>query len=128
MRAVTAVRDLAAFRQFMALLASRAGQTLNMNELAGPVGLSAPGIKQWLGILELTGQVLLVQPYFENLGKRLVKAPKVYFTDTGLLCHLLGLRNESELARSPFLGPLFENFVASEIVKAQLNHGRQRPV
>jgi predicted AAA+ superfamily ATPase len=127
-RAVTAVRDLATFRQFMALLASRAGQTLNLSELAGPVGLSVPGIKQWLGILELTGQLILVQPYFENLGKRLVKAPKVYFTDTGLLCHLLGLRNEAELLRSPFLGPLFENFVASEIVKAQLNHGRQRQI
>jgi predicted AAA+ superfamily ATPase len=69
-RAVTAIRDLTAFRQFMALLASRAGQTLNLSDLAAPVGLSVPGIKQWLGILELTGQVILVPPFFENLGKR----------------------------------------------------------
>ena len=73
-------------------------------------------------------QVCLVLPYFGNLVKRVVKAPTVYFTDTGLLCHLLGLRNESELARSPFFGPLFENVVAREIVKAQLNHGRKRQI
>lgn len=125
-RAVAAIRDLAQFRQFMAMLAARTAQTLNLTDLAGPLGLSVTAVKQWLGILEVTGQVTLVRPYFENFGKRLVKAPKVYFTDGGMACHLLGLRSQAELDRSPFLGAVFENFVASEIVKAQLHHGMQK--
>lgn len=125
-RAIAAVRDLAQFRQFIALLAARTAQTLSLTDLAGPLGLSVTAVKQWLGILEVTGQVCLVQPWYENLGKRLVKAPKVYFTDSGLACHLLGLRSRAELERSPFLGPVFENFVASEIIKAQLHHGLRK--
>jgi predicted AAA+ superfamily ATPase len=125
-RAVSAIRDLAQFRQFLALLASRSGQTLSLTDLAGPLGISVPAVRQWVGILEVTGQVILAQPYFENLGKRLVKAPKLYFTDSGLLCHLLGLRSQAELDRSPFLGPVFESFVASEIAKAQQHHGLRR--
>lgn len=125
-RAVTAIRDLAQFRQFLSLVAARVGQTLNLAALAGPLGLSAPGVKQWIGILEVTAQVILVPPYFENYGKRLVKAPKVYFTDSGLACYLLGLRSRAELERSPFLGPVFEGFVASEIAKAQQHHGERR--
>ncbi len=125
-RTVAAVRDLALFRQFLALLASRSAKTLHLTEMAGPLGLSVPAVKQWLGILEVTGQVILVPPYFENFGKRLVKAPKVYFSDSGMLCHLLGLRSRVELERSPFLGPVFEGFVASEIAKAQQHHGQRR--
>ncbi|HTB23140.1 MAG TPA: ATP-binding protein [bacterium] len=125
-RAVAAVRDLAQFRQFLALLAVQAGQTLNLTDLAGPLGVSVTTIKQWVGILEVTGQIILVQPYFKNFGKRLVKAPKVYFSDCGLLCHLLGLRSHAELDRSPFLGAIFENLVASEIAKAQQHHGLRR--
>jgi len=125
-RAVAAVHDLAQFRQFLALLAAQAGQTLNQTDLAGPLGLSVTAIKRWVGILEVTGQVILVQPYYKNFGKRLVKSPKVYFADCGLLCHLLGLRSQVELDRSPFLGAVFENFVASEIAKAQQHHGLRR--
>jgi predicted AAA+ superfamily ATPase len=76
-RAATAVKDLATFRRFRALVASRHGQVLSMTELAAPVGVSAPTITQWLGVLEATAQVLLVPPFFENLGKRLIKSPKV---------------------------------------------------
>lgn len=65
-------------------------------------------------------------PYFENFGKRLVKSPKVYFVDSGLLCHLLGVESERELSRSPFLGSMFEGFVASEILKHQIGAGRPR--
>jgi hypothetical protein len=115
-RAVAAIRDLAQFRQFLALVAARTAQTLNLTELAGPLGLSVPAVKQWLGILEVTGQVVIVPPYFENFGKRLVKAPKVHLLDTGMACHLLGLRSRAELERSVFLGAVFESFVASEIV------------
>lgn len=125
-RAVTAVRDLATFRRFLGLLASRHGQMLNRTDLAAPLGVSVPTITQWLGVLETTAQVLLVPPFYDNLGKRLIKSPKVYIADAGLACHLLGIDTEAELARSPFLGALFEGFIASEIAKAQVNAGRRR--
>ena len=125
-RAIAQVRDLGTYRRFLGLVASRHGQVLNRSDLAAPLGVSVPTIGAWLHILEITGQVLLVPPYFENFGKRLIKSPKVYLTDSGMACHLLGIRSEAELARSPFLGPLVEGFVASEIAKAQLNAGRRR--
>jgi len=127
-RQVTAVRDLATFRRFLALLASRAGQMLNKTDLAAPLGVSIPTVGQWLNVLETTGQVLLIPPFYENLGKRLVKSPKVHFADTGLACHLLGIASETELRRSPFLGALFEGFVASEVAKFQVNAGRRREI
>ncbi|MBL8725975.1 MAG: ATP-binding protein [Planctomycetes bacterium] len=127
-RAVTEIRDLATFRRFVALVASRCGQMLNKADLAAPLGVSVPTIGQWLSILEVTGQLLLVPPYFENFGKRLVRSPKLYFADTGLLCHLLGLETTALLAKSPFSGAVFENFVASEIVKAQVGAGRRREI
>jgi predicted AAA+ superfamily ATPase len=125
-RAVTAVKDLATFRRFLALVASRHGQILNKTELAAPLGVSVPTISQWLGVLETTAQILLVPPFYENLGKRLIKSPKVYLADSGLACHLLGVDSLSELVKSPFCGALFEGFVASEIIKAQANAGRRR--
>jgi uncharacterized protein len=125
-RTLTAVQDLATFRRFLGLVASRHGQVLNKSDLAAPLGLSVPSIGRWLDILEATAQVLLVPPYFENLGKRLIKSPKLYVADAGLACHLLGIDTQPELERSPFLGALFEGLVASEIVKAQLNAGRRR--
>jgi predicted AAA+ superfamily ATPase len=125
-RAVSSIRDLATFRKYLALLASRCGQILNKTDLAAPLGVSVPTITDWLSILEITGQILLVPPYFENFGKRLIKAPKLYFTDSGLACHLLGIESESQLRNSPFRGPIFEGFVASEIVKLQLNSGRAK--
>jgi hypothetical protein len=127
-RAVLNVRDLGAFRKFLSLLATRHGQLLNKTDLAAPLGLSVPALGAWLHVLEVTGQVLIVPPYFENAGKRLLKTPKVYITDSGLACHLLGIRTAAELERSPFLGAIVEGFVASEIAKAQLNHARRREV
>jgi hypothetical protein len=127
-RAVTAVRDLATFRRFLALAATRSGQLLNKTDLAAPLGVSVPTIGAWLSVLEVTGQVLLVPPFFEPLGRRLVKSPKLYFVDSGLACHLLGIETERELERSPFLGALFEGFVAAEVVKQQVNAGRRREI
>lgn len=127
-RAVIAVRDLATFRRFLALVASRHGQTLNRSDLAAPLGVSVPTIGEWLSVLETTAQMLLVPPFFENLGKRLIKSPKLYVADSGLACHLLGIETEAELERSPYLGALFEGFVASEIVKAQVHAGRRKQI
>jgi hypothetical protein len=125
-RAVTVVKDLATFRRFLALLASRHGQILNKTDLAAPLGVSVPTITQWLGVLETTAQVLIVPPFYENLGKRLIKSPKVFIADSGLACHLLGIESAAELAKSPFQGALFEGFVAAEIVKVQ-THAGSRP-
>ena len=125
-RAITNVRDLVTFRRFLALLASRHGQVLNKTDLAAPLGVSVPTITEWLQILESTGEIMVVPPYFENLGKRLIKSPKIYWGDSGLACHLLGIRSAAELGRSPFLGPLFEGFVASEILKNQTNLGLRK--
>ena len=82
-RAITAVKDLSTFRRFLALVASRHGQILNKSDLAAPLGVSVPTIAQWLGILETTEQILIVPPFYENLGKRLIKSPKLYLADSG---------------------------------------------
>ena len=125
-RSVAAIRDLGAFRRFLGLVATRHGQIVNRTDLAAPLGVSVPTITSWLDILELTGQLLLLPPYFENFGKRLVKSPKLYLADPGLACFLLGIESERQLDASPFLGPIFEGHVASEIVKSQLNQGKRR--
>ncbi len=126
LRQAAAIRDLSTFRRFMGLLASRCGQMLNRTDLAAPLGVTVPTITHWLNILEATGQIILVPPFFENFGKRLVKSPKLYFVDPGLACSLLGIRETQALAESPFRGALFEGFVAAEIVKHRLNRGLDR--
>jgi len=125
-RAVTSIRDLATFRRFLALLASRCGQLLNKTDIAAPLGVSVPTITSWLSVLEITSQIALVPPFYENFGKRLVKSPKLYFLDSGLACHLLGIESEQDLNKSPFLGPIFEGFVAAEILKRQVNTGHSK--
>lgn len=127
-RSVIAIRDLSTFHRFLSLLASRCGQILNKTDLAAPLGVSVPTLTQWLGVLEVTSQIILVPPFFENFGKRLIKSPKLYFVDSGLACHLLGVDSEKTLDRSPFLGPLFEGFVAAEILKQQIGRGRPREI
>lgn len=127
-RSLSAVHDLATFRRFLALLATRHGQVLNKTDLAAPLGMSVPGITSWLSILEATHQILIIPPFFENLGKRLIKSPRIYIADSGLACHLLRIESEAELRKSPSLGAIFEGFIASEIVKAQLNAGRRREI
>jgi len=125
-RAVSSLRNLGTFRRFLSLLATRTGQMLNRTDLATSLGVSVPTISEWINILEITAQILLVQPFYENLGKRLIKSPKIYFVDPGLACHLLGIESMSAMKNSPFLGSLFEGFVATEIVKTQVNNGRRR--
>lgn len=127
-RAMTAVQDLSTFRRFFALVASRHGQVLNRSDIAAPLGVSVPTVQRWLDVLEATGQILLLPPFYENFGKRLVKSPKLYVADSGLACHLLGIETKAELAKSPFRGALFEGLVASELVKQQTNDGLRREV
>lgn len=125
-RAVTAVQDLGTFRRFMSLLAARHGSILNKTDLAGPLGMSVPGVGKWLDILETTAQIFVVPPFFESLGKRIIRSPRIYIADPGMACHLLGIDTEAELEKSPFLGAIFEGFVAAEIVKSQVHAGLRR--
>lgn len=125
-RAQGLVHDLPTFRRFLSLLATRHGQILNRSDLAAPLGVSIPTIGNWIDILEMTGQIILLQPYFENFGKRLIKSPKVYFMDSGLLCNLLQIRTQAALNQSPFAGPIFEGMLAAEFAKHQASKGQRR--
>ncbi len=127
-RQVLAVRDLIQFQTFLALLAARVGQPLNLSSLAADAQVSVPTARQWLSVLEAGYVVRRVAPWTQNPSKRLVKTPKLFFTDTGLLCRLLGLESPSDLARHPQRGALFENFVLTEILKAWHHRGEEPPV
>ena len=127
-RSMLAVRNLSAFHRFLKVLATRHGQMLNKTAMASPLGVSVPTLTEWMGVLEVSGIVRLVYPYFRNAGKRLVKTPKLYFLDSGLVCHLLGIQSREELVRSPFYGAIFEGFVISETLKAQWSRAEEGDV
>jgi len=111
------------FEKFMKLLAGRAGQLLNHSSLANDVGVTVATIKNWLSILEASFIIFKLPPYFEDFGKRVVKSPKYYFIDTGLLCFLLGIEKPEQVARDPLVGQLFENLVVIEFLKSRTNRG-----
>ena len=119
------IGDLTLFQTFLRALALRSAQLLNLSELARDVGVAVNTAKDWLSILEASFQVFIVRPYFVNLGKRLVKSPKVYFTDTGLLCYLVGLRDIEHAASGPMGGAIFENLVVAELFKTSLHRGEE---
>ncbi len=114
---VTNVQDKRRFQNFLALCAARHGQLLNLNNLANECGISQPTAKSWLSILESSYLVFLLPPYFQNFSKRIVKSPKLYFYDTGLVCYLLGIRSVNDLTDYNLLGSLFENLVVADMVK-----------
>jgi len=127
-RSLSQVADLSQFTLLLRLLATQAGSLLNMATLATQVGVSIPTTKRWLGILETSGIVFLLQPHHANFGKRLVKTPKPYFVDSGLLCLLLGIREAGHLVTHPLRGHVFENFVVSEFRKLFLHNGQRAPL
>ncbi len=120
-RSVANISDLGAFRNFLRLCAGRVGQTLNYQSLAVESGISQPTLKKWLTILEASFVAFQLQPYFENFSKRIVKSPKLYFYDTGLLCHLLDLNEATQIGQYHAKGALFENMVAAELMKNRFN-------
>lgn len=111
-----AIHDMSLFRKFIALCATRAGQILNMSNLANECGISSPTVKAWLSALENSYVVFLLQPYYKNFSKRITKSPKLYFFDTGLLCYLLRINDASQI-NNQVKGALFENFIIAEYVK-----------
>ncbi|MFP4363899.1 MAG: ATP-binding protein [Spirochaetia bacterium] len=125
LRTLLNVKDLSSFEVFFKLCAGRSGGVLNLTSLANNCGVSHPTIKHWISILETSYLIKLVRPYHKNFNKRLVKSPKLYFIDTGLLCYLLGITNPLQIETHPLRGEIFETFVYSELLKTRLNRGAQ---
>lgn len=123
-RRIISVKDITTFQRFMRLCAGRIAAPVNANDLANETGVSSVTIKSWLSILEASYLILRLPPYFENFGKRMVKTPKLYFSDIGLACYLLGIESVNQLQRDPLRGKLFENLVILELFKARANQGR----
>ncbi len=124
-RQLVQVGDLLLFQIFLRLCASRTGQILNLSSLASDCGISQPTARSWLSVLEASYIAFRLPPFFANLGKRLIKAPKLYFYDTGLAASLLNIESPGQLETHPLRGALFETWVVSEIAKAHLHRGRR---
>jgi predicted AAA+ superfamily ATPase len=122
-RSLRQIGDLGSFQAFLRVLASRSGQLLNLSDVGRDLGVAVNTAKAWLSVLEATDQVLVLRPYFVNVGKRLVKTPKVYFTDTGTLCYLAGLRTAEHALAGPLAGAIFETAVISEVVRTLTHRG-----
>lgn len=122
-RQVLAVRELRAFQTFVRLAAGRTGQVLNLSSLASDAGVSVGTAKSWIGVMETSFLIALLPAWHRNAGKRLVKAPKLHFLDTGLACYLLGIGSPRELETHSARGALFESWVAAELLKARLHRG-----
>ena len=125
-RSIANVGNLATFQRFVELCAGRTAQLLNYSALAADCGVSQPTAKAWLGILEASFVVFRLPAYSANIRKRLVKMPKMHFFDTGLVCWLLGIRHANQLRTHPLRGPIFETWVATEILKHRINRGETR--
>jgi predicted AAA+ superfamily ATPase len=124
-RSLYDIGRLREFHRFMQLLAVRCSQMLNMSAFATDLGVSVTTIKRWLSVLEAGRIIFILPPNFNNLGKRITKMPKVYFLDTGLACHLAGVRDREQLMEGPMAGALFENYCLQETVKSFANQGEQ---
>ncbi len=122
-RALVRLRDLSQFQRFVVLLAGRVGQVVNRSSLASDVGVSGTTIRAWLSVLQASYVVFELPPYFQNVRKRVVKSPKIYFTDVGLCAFLLGIHTETQAYRDPLRGFLYENLVITEVIKGALNQG-----
>jgi hypothetical protein len=117
------IGNLATFQRFLAMCAARSAQLLNLNSLASDCGISQPTARQWLTVLQASHLVTLLPPYHRNFGKRLVKTPKLYFLDSGLLCHLLRIATPQDLQVHAARGAVFETWVVAETLKHRLNQG-----
>lgn len=124
-RQLQAIRDLSMFQNLLRLLAGRSGSILNMASLSSDLGVSEGTIKNWISVAEASFAVFRLKPYYRKLSRQMVKSPKLYFYDTGLLCYLLGIRSAEQLATHPLRGSVFETYVVSECVKFLWNRARE---
>jgi len=123
-RTIYDIGNLREFQNFMKLLAARCSQILNLSSLAVDIGVSVNTIKRWISILEASGIIFLLPPFYNNFGKRVVKSPKIYFLDCGLVCYLMRIKDKNFLLNGPFAGALFENYCIQEVVKHFYNSGK----
>ncbi|MBI3252913.1 MAG: ATP-binding protein [Candidatus Omnitrophica bacterium] len=124
-RQIKSVHDLTVFHNFLELVASRVGSLLNLNEISKESGISHTTARQWLSLLESTRIIYLLRPYFRNISKRVVKSPKIYFTDTGLLSYLLKFGGPEAVAAGPMGGAFFENMVVVELLKEKFHRNKR---
>ena len=124
-RTLINVKDLDVFQKFLTILAGRIGQVTNYTSLANDIGVSGVTIKNWISVLKASFVAFTLPPYFENIGQRVIKSPKIYFTDTGLVAHLLGIETADQARRDPLRGGLYENLMILEIAKFLNNLGRR---
>jgi hypothetical protein len=122
-RVVRQVGDLGLFQAFLVAMATRSGQLLKLSDVARDLGVAVNTVKAWLSVLEASHQAIVLRRYYANIGKRLVKAPKVYLADSGLMCHLLGFRGAEQAAVSPYAGQIFETAVFAEVFKTLTHRG-----
>ena len=123
-RSIYNIGSLRDFQRFLQFLAGRCSQILNMSQIANDLGISVPTVKSWLSILEACRVVYLLPPYYRNLGKRITKSPKIYFTDIGIVTYLTGIKDKDHLMQGPMAGALFENFCIQETIKLYFNTGQ----
>lgn len=116
-RSLMQIGDMRDFRRLIQLLAATVSQTLELTHYAANIGVSVPTIKRWISVLEASYIIFLLPPYFNNYGKRIIKSPKIYFYDTGLVSYLTGVSNETLYDKGPLAGPIFENYIVSEVLK-----------
>jgi predicted AAA+ superfamily ATPase len=119
------IGELRGFQRFMQLLASRTAQILNLSAFSRDLGVSVNTVKKWLSILEASRMIYLLSPYYQNFGKRVTKAPKVYFLDCGLVCYLTGIETEAHILNGPMAGALFETYCIQETLKTLLFQGNR---
>jgi len=124
-RALINLKDLRSFQQFFTLLAGRIGQVVNYTSLSNDVGVSSTTIKNWISVLKASFVIFELPPFFENIRKRVVKSPKIYFNDVGLAAYLLGIERADQVSRDPLRGGLYENLLILEVLKSCLNHGKR---
>lgn len=122
------IKELSKFQTFIRLCAGRVGNEFNASSLANEIGVSVFTINEWLSVLEASYILFRLPPFFRNIGKRLIKTPKIYFYDTALVCFLLNIENETQLASHPLRGSIFENLVVLEFIKNRLNVGKEQNI
>jgi predicted AAA+ superfamily ATPase len=121
-RSLLQIGDVRDFQRFISLLAANASQIINLARFATDLGVTVLTVRRWLSVLEASYIVFLLAPYHKNYGKRIVKSPKIYFYDTGLLSYLMGMDDKSLYDKGHMAGHLFENFMVSEVLKKELHH------
>ncbi len=127
-RQIKNVSDLLLFEKFMSILAGRTGQELNLTSISNEVGVDVKTIQSWIGILESSFIIYLLKPHYKNFNKTIVKRPKIYFYDTGLVCSFLRISNATQIENHPLKGAVFETLVVIEIVKKYTNQGLNPPL